>query len=208
MVLRDRPAVFFIQVGSNDGVQGDPIHDLILLNTGWSGIFIEPVRSVFQQLKRNYREAPRFVFENTAIGKEKEKVKFYYVSEKARTQRGNSLPFWFDQLGSFDRNHILKQLDGRLEPFIIEELIECVPMQEILDRNHVERFDLLHVDTEGFDCQVISQIDFTRYQPKVILYEHHHLSHEERQKVTSLLSSWGYRLSVYDGDTLAILEGK
>lgn len=29
------------------------------------------------------------------------------------------LPVWYDQLGSFDRQHIVKHLDGRLEPFIV-----------------------------------------------------------------------------------------
>jgi len=65
-----KPAVFFVQVGSNDGVQGDPIHDLIVSRESWRGIFIEPIDFLFQRLRKNYGEAERFVFENVAIALE------------------------------------------------------------------------------------------------------------------------------------------
>ena len=33
--LAGKQSVFFVQVGSNDGVQGDPIHRLIAMNPHW-----------------------------------------------------------------------------------------------------------------------------------------------------------------------------
>src|SRR5829696_1072602 len=56
--------VFFVQVGSNDGVQGDPIHDLIISRQNWRGIFIEPISFLFSRLRKNYGDSARFVFEN------------------------------------------------------------------------------------------------------------------------------------------------
>lgn len=197
-----KPAVFFVQVGSNDGVQGDPIHDLIVERESWRGIFIEPIDFLFQRLRGNYGEAERFIFENVAIGTEKGSKKFYYVSEKARSEL--DLPYWHDQLGSFDREHITRALGEQMHPYIVEEDIECLPLQDVLDRNGVEAIDLVHIDTEGFDYKVLSQIDLKRYKPSVILFEHHLLSDDEFAKAHKLLRSTGYRLLQYGNDTLAL----
>jgi FkbM family methyltransferase len=198
----DKPSVFFVQVGSNDGLQGDPIHDLIVSRKSWSGIFIEPIDFLFQRLRKNYGDAERFVFENVAIGTEKCSMKFYYVSEKAGTEL--DLPYWHDQLGSFDRTHITRALGDHLSPYIVEGDVECLPLQDVLDRNRVNAIDLLHIDTEGFDYKVLSQLDLKRYKPAVILFEHHLLPEDEFVKARKLLRGAGYRLLQYGNDILAV----
>lgn len=200
--LGNKTRVFFVQVGSNDGVKGDPIHDLIIGRKSWGGIFIEPVDFLFRRLRKNYGDADRFVFENVAIGTEKGSKKFYYVSEKAKDEL--ELPYWHDQLGSFDRNHIIRIFGDEMSPYIVEENVECLTLQDVLDRNRVCAIDLIHIDTEGFDYQVLSQIDITRYKPSIILFEHHLLSDEEFVKARKLLRRTGYRLLQYGNDTLAI----
>ena len=205
--LKSNNALFFVQVGSNDGVLGDPIHDLIIKHKNWRGMFIEPVPFLFERLKQNYKNSERFIFENVAISTEKGLRKFYYVSEKAQEEIGDNLPGWYDQLGSFDKNHILIHLKGALEPYIVEEEIETITMPELFERNQIEKIDLLHIDTEGFDYQVLSQIDFSRYKPQVVLYEHVHLSDDEKNAAESILRKYNYHYKTYDGkDTLAFIE--
>jgi FkbM family methyltransferase len=211
--LRGLTRVHFVQVGSNDGAQGDPIHRLIRRHRGWfglggwQGIFIEPVPYLYARLKANYGSARRFVFENVAIGEQAGTARFYYVSDRAKEGLGEELPYWYDQLGSFDRGHILKHLDGRLEPYIVEAELACLPLQAVLDRNHAERVDLLHIDTEGYDYQVLKQFDLARYRPRVVLYEHKHLPEDQQQAARALLGSQGYELRRRGGDTLAIRLG-
>jgi len=197
-----KPAVFFVQVGSNDGLQGDPIHDLIVSRENWSGIFIEPIDFLFQRLRRNYGAAERFIFENVAIGTEKGSKKFYYVSEKAKSEL--DLPYWHDQLGSFDKDHITRMMGDEMRPYIVEGDVECLPLQDVLDRNRVSTIDLLHIDTEGFDYKVLSQLDLKRYKPSVILFEHHLLTEDEFVKARKLLRRNGYRLFQYGNDILAM----
>lgn len=200
--LGSKPRVFFVQVGSNDGLQGDPIHDLIISRESWSGIFIEPIDFLFQRLRKNYGDAERFIFENVAIGTEKGSKKFYYVSEKARAEL--DLPYWHDQLGSFDRSHIIRALGEQMQPYIVEEDIECLPLQEVFNRNQVDAIDLIHIDTEGFDYKVLSQLDIERYKPSVILFEHHLLPDDEFAKARKLLRDAGYRMLQYGNDILAL----
>jgi FkbM family methyltransferase len=200
--IGNKADVFFVQVGSNDGVQGDPIHDLIIAREHWRGIFIEPINFLFCRLRNNYGDSERFVFENVAISNRSETKKFYYVSEKAKTEL--DLPYWHDQLGSFDKKHITRMLGDQMHPYIIEEDVECQPLQVILDRNRVDAIDLLHIDTEGFDYQVLSQVEFKRYKPSAILFEHHLLTDDEFFKARKLLRRSGYRLVQYGNDTLAL----
>lgn len=204
--LRGPGSLYFVQVGSNDGAQGDPIQRLIRRHRQWQGLFIEPVPRIFERLKANYGEDPRFQFANVAIGAERGEAAFYTVSEQAKAALGEELPYWWDQLGSFDRGHILKHLEGRLAPYIVEMRLPCLPLPALLDDLGVQRVDLLHIDTEGYDYQVLAQFDFQRHQPQLVLYEHQHLSAAERQLAAQLMQRQGYRLIPYLRDTLAVRD--
>lgn len=205
-ILKWKDSIFFVQIGSNDGLQGDPLHDIIITNKKWKGIFIEPVGYLFERLQRNYRNQDRFIFEKEAIAPSRGVVKFFYVSEKAKAELGDALPYWYDQLGSFDKNHILKQLEGMLEPYILTEEVITVPLQEVLDKHKATKVDLIHIDTEGYDYKVLSMIDFSKYKPFVILYEHMHLSDGEKKAAETLLKQHGYSCIQYDNDTLATIK--
>jgi FkbM family methyltransferase len=205
-VLEGRNNLTCVQVGSNDGVHGDPLHELIEDNRGWRALFIEPIPSIFARLKANYGDAARFAFANVAISDTSGPMRLFGVSERARCELGNSLPFWFDQLGSFNREHIVRHLDGILEPYIVELDVEAVTLNEVLRRHGIDRVDLLHCDTEGHDLVVLSSLDFARYRPLLVLYEHRHLSDEDRAKARSMLGSLGYSLREFEGDTLAVHE--
>ena len=58
--------VFFVQVGSNDGIRADPLYPWIIKYC-WRGILIEPVQYLFEKLKHNYRDREGLIFENAAI---------------------------------------------------------------------------------------------------------------------------------------------
>ena len=208
--LEQAEDVVFVQVGSNDGVQGDPLHPLIRAHPGWRGLLVEPVPYLFDRLRRNYSRLPsaqgRFSFENVAIAAEPGRRPFYYVSERAGALEGD-LPAWCEQLGSFEREHLLSHLEGRLAPHIVEQDVECATLSDVLERNRVGRLDLLHIDTEGHDHQILLQLDWSRWRPRVILFEVIHLTEQERTEAAALMRSEGYRLSLLGYDVLARHEG-
>jgi len=199
-VFNNKPA-FFIQVGSNDGMSGDPLHDLIMVNPLWRGIFIEPVDYVFQRLIQNYGSSERFIYEQIAIAEETGEREFYYVSEQASQDPGT--PRLADKLGSFDRSHITKHASS-LEKYIISKTVRCEPLGSVLSRHKVTDIDIVHVDVEGYDYHVLCQIDFGRYNPRLILFEHAHLKEDEVRKSHELLTSNGYKLINCGLDTMAI----
>jgi FkbM family methyltransferase len=57
----------FLQIGANDGVRDDPLHHIIR-RYQLSGLLIEPLPDLFEQLKANYADCSGLSFECCAIG--------------------------------------------------------------------------------------------------------------------------------------------
>lgn len=193
--------IFFIQVGSNDSSYGDPLRSF-MLDERWCGIMIEPVDYVFKRLCSKYGDYGRFKLENVAIAEVNGFKDFYYVEET-----DSPLPVWYDQIGSFSLSHVLKHIDfiPELEQRIRKTQVECITFEELCNRNSVRTVDLIHIDTEGFDYEVLKMIDIDRFQPSLILYEHKHLSDSDRISARSLLSARGYQLLQLNSmDTVAV----
>ena len=68
---------FFVKVGANDGVTGDPCSDILLASSRWKGLLIEPVPYCFNLLKRNFGDPARFSLEQVAIGAKMGEASFY-----------------------------------------------------------------------------------------------------------------------------------
>lgn len=194
-------STFLVQIGSNDGKTGDPFFELLQNNKNWQALFVEPIPHIYERLQKNYPDTSRFTCENVAINNGK-KMTFYGVDKKAKLALPD-LPYWFDQLGSFNKNHILKHFDGALAPYLLAIELEGLTLPDLLTRNTITVIDILHIDTEGYDWKILSQLDLSKFQPRFILFEHNHLSQEERNASTQFLAP-EYHLFEIGIDTLAV----
>jgi FkbM family methyltransferase len=197
------PHPVFVKVGANDGVSGDPVSDILLADERWKGLLIEPVPYVFDRLRTNFRDSRRFSLEQVAIGASIGQAAFYYVDAKAAATIPD-LPDWCDQLGSFDKNHITKHLDGSLTPFIVESMVEVRPLADVLQRNGMRDAHLLHIDTEGYDYEILKTVDLTHEAPWAILVEHRHLPNPQKAEMLLLLRNHGYSVDDCGTDYFAI----
>ncbi len=196
--LEGLAAVSAVQIGSNDGSTGDPVNNLILRNPGWTGLFVEPVPFLFERLRKNYPSEARLRFENVAISDKVGSLPFYYLSPEAGRVNPD-LPEWFDQLGSFDREHIASKFGNSMDQFIVEAMIPTVSLEAVLKRNGVEKVDLLHIDTEGHDWVILKQFDLPRFRPRVILFEHKHLREQDKKRACDFLGK-EYRIKNLGAD--------
>lgn len=182
-----------VQIGSNDGKTGDPLHDLIKSND-WNVTFVEPIPYLFEKLVSNYGIEQRFKFIQKAIGVGK--CNLYFIDKQAGLDL--NLPVWYDQLGSFYIEHILKHFGESIKPYIRHIEIDTIDLNQVL----TEQVDLLHIDTEGYDWGVLQQLDRTKYDPKVILFEHKHLSEMDYKLCEAFLT--GYELFKLEDDTICL----
>lgn len=199
-VSHARPRVRFIQVGSNDGEQQDPLHDAIR-RFGWAGIMVEPVPFVFERLQRTSGALPGVALENVAIAGSDGEAAFHHLSPAT----DGEVPAWYDGLGSFSldvirsHRHAIPDIDDR----IVTTVVPTMTFDSLCAAHGVDRLDVLHVDTEGYDGEILRLVDFERLRPIVVVYEHHHLAPEDRAACRALLEAWGYDLVEYGLDTWA-----
>src|SRR5579859_1496536 len=200
----------FMQIGSNDGLTNDLIRNLVIEND-WEGVVIEPVRFVFDKLPLNYREAKgRIFFENIAISDKQGSQVFYEIREQKDI---SGLPSWYDQLSSFNKEIILKHKSviPNIEEMISEVMIQTDTVENVLQKYGIQKVDVIHMDTEGYDAQIIAGINFSRIKPDIILFENRHLSQDDFRKTCKKLIKNGYVNFYNYTDTLAIqssLAGK
>jgi FkbM family methyltransferase len=176
---------FIVQIGSNDGKSNDPLNNLILRRKKWRALFVEPVPYLFDQLKKAYPKDRDFLFENVAINKG-ERLPFYWLDQSAK-KNIPSLPAWYSQLGSFNRQHIIKHFGYAIEPYIITTDIEGISLQTLFSRNNLQKIDVLQIDTEGYDWEILSQLDLKSIVPVLIIFEHFHLSPATKQQAIEFL---------------------
>ncbi len=143
-----KQSVFFVQVGSNDGLSGDPIYSFITQGQAeWRGLLIEPVPYLYDRLKANYRKQKnKLIFENVAIDHQSGSKTLYRI---AGTTALSETP-WYEQIGSFDKTLVEKQkqyienFDNRL----IEEQVVTITFSGLMERHNIQKIDLIHIDTE------------------------------------------------------------
>ena len=83
---------FFVKIGANDGVTGDPIVAVLINDRRWRGLLIEPVDYCFEKLRHNYTDLHRFTLMRVAVGDGPSVATFYYVDEAAK-KRSSRPPF-------------------------------------------------------------------------------------------------------------------
>ncbi|MEO0778363.1 MAG: FkbM family methyltransferase [Bacteroidota bacterium] len=189
--------VFFMQVGTNDGATSDPFFRHIRLN-GWRGILIEPLEQEFQQLQNNHKNNPQLIFENVAISNREETKPFYSIDNSK-----GELPFWVNKLSSFDPQIPQEVCDLYEQAVMISKEVHCTTINALLDKHGVAQLDLLLTDTEGYDAEILKTIDFERVRPKMLIYEHRHLSPADYELTLNLLRPLGYHLFKDEYDTVA-----
>jgi len=192
---------FFIQIGANDGKSGDPIHKYVKEHK-WKGILVEPVPHVFKRLQENYKGTEGLIFVNAAVDSQDGYRTFY------RLRENEELPGWYDMVGSFSKAVILKHrtvLPG-FDKHLISEPVRCISFTSLLKEFQVKKIDLLHLDTEGYDFEIIKLIPFGVLKPNLIYYEHVHLGVKGNADCVKLLTHNGYRVVKMKMDALAYFE--
>ena len=198
------PAAVFVEVGANDGDQHDHIAALIREHS-WRGVMVEPVPYVFARLSRNYGGVERVALENAAIADTDGHRAFYHLAPVAdHVQEG--LPQWYDGIGSFSRTAVVDH--ARLIPDIERRLVEtdvpCLTFESLCEKHGLTDVDLVVVDTEGYDHEILRNIDFARFRPALVVYEHYHLPIGQRHATRDLMHVSGYRTMPEGFDTWCV----
>jgi FkbM family methyltransferase len=208
-----------VQVGANDGVVNDPLHDFLMKHRDRTEVLlVEPQPYLIPILAANYKEHPAHRIENLAVG-ERGTLLLHTIDERywheCTPPYADGWPAYRAPTGvsSSDREIVLSFLRryyrGKLpvEDLIVTFSSECMPLDDLMERaGFCAGVDVLQVDCEGFDDEVLYHASLERLTPKLINFEETHLTSERLATLSRALTELGYTLQSTGNDVLAIRE--
>src|SRR5262245_45056545 len=193
------PQATFIQIGAHNGLSSDFLMaPAITRRRGWSGILVEPIPELFDQLELRYVDRSRFRLVRAAI------TDHDGVVDLATVIGASDMPEWTDQLSSIHPEVLLahlKQWPGMEDAMHMVTVPAMTFAQLASDIDHL---DVLAIDTEGHDAVILDQVDLVRWQLAAVVFEHKHLSSVDRARCNARLERAGFTLTSGVEDTLAL----
>jgi FkbM family methyltransferase len=186
--------VFFVEIGANDGISADPLHSFIIKKK-WSGVYVEPQKAIFEKLLKNFEGVDNLFFENIAITETESDFTLYVPKDKTITNYSGiaSLTPESGVLARFDRSEIE------------EQTVKGKPLDYLIDKFDLKNKKILFllIDVEGYEKTLILGMDFSKFSPNYILFEHAHMSYDTHRHINGYLAKNGYKIYIDKFDTLA-----
>jgi FkbM family methyltransferase len=193
-----------LQVGANDGLLDDPVYHVIEA-LSLTAILVEPLSDRLEKLRRNYSSRHNIHFENVAVSTESGEAQMFRINPAAK-----HLPEWVQGIASFDKSTLLKHrhwpsVKGkRFDQYVESVRVPVVTISQLLQKHSgIPKVIALQVDTEGHDFAVLRSAIDAECLPRVINYEHKHLTYSDQVSCRDLLSSRGYSFLANQIDTIA-----
>jgi FkbM family methyltransferase len=201
------PRAQFVEIGSNDGEQHDHLRPFIL-DRDWRGVMVEPVPYVFARLEANYRGVAGVALENAAIADRDGTLPFYHLVDASDEAR-RDLPDWYDGIGSFSREAVLSHAAHMpdVEERIVTAQVPALSFDSLCRKHGLGTVNLVLIDTEGYDSAIVRSIDFDVWRPELLVYEHYHLSADERSAAAEHVRGQGYETMEEGFDTFCLRAG-
>ena len=152
--------ITLVQIGANDGVDHDPVREIVYSDSRIKGLLVEPQQGAFSRLQQTYKpliESGRVSLLNKAVFERECRVKLY----KNAAENGT------DGHSSF----LLRQNDPytHFQDDVYEE-VDAITVTQLLTIAN-SPIDVLVVDTEGYDSTIVQCLLDTRSRPGVLFFE-------------------------------------
>jgi FkbM family methyltransferase len=175
-----------IQIGANDGVSHDHLNNIIK-KFRLESLLLEPIESYFLELKKNYLNFSNVKIENSALSVNNDisflyKVNPEYFKIYGTISRG---------ISSFDKSHLIKH--GIKAKHIVKEKVNQISFNQLLIKYNIINFDLLLIDTEGYDINIVNDfcIKIKTIRP-FLVFEWSHIKNVELCNTLNLLIKNNY----------------
>ena len=202
--IEARPAFSVLQVGAYDGISNDALHALLGPYDHVRAVLLEPQPGPFASLQKRWEGSTRVFPIRAALSDTTGERPLYVIADAFKHRH----PFP-DQVSSFYRSRVeaaCSRYVWRPSPdFITSVAVPTIDWATLVQR--YGRFDFVAIDAEGYDAEILGQIDLEHAPPDFILYEHVLLPRRVQTRCEQRLASCGYFVTrVSQNDTLASLS--
>jgi FkbM family methyltransferase len=158
---------------------------------------------IFNKLVINYSAFKnKLIFKNIGISLEKE-INLYKSKIKSLSD-----DIYESSVASSNKNITANQLGKNISD--IEKIaVPCLTLDEVIIENSFQEFDILQIDTEGYDLNILKTIDLSKYSPTIIQFEHGHLTVNDCSLIAEHLSLSNYQIywGGHTSDSVALKKG-
>jgi FkbM family methyltransferase len=163
---------YFVEFGATNGLDLSNTH-LLEKEFGWSGIVAEPAVRWHEALKAN-RSCH---VETNCVWRESNKELTFNEVEFGE----------FSTIDSYSSLDVLSDVRRHGKTYSVN----TISLNDMLDKYDAPgRMDYLSIDTEGSEYDILSSLNFDKYQFATISCEHNYTP--LREKIFSLLTKYGY----------------
>ena len=170
-LLKFKRGGFYIDIGAYHPRQFS--NTMRFYQRGWHGLNVDAMPG---SMKLFNRLRPRDINVEAGLSSSNEEMTYYIFKEKA--------------LNTFDESSLERLRQDGFVP-IKKISISSYTIMQILDKyvDKNQEIDFMDIDVGGFDEKVISQMDFRKYHPNIIMLE------KQGMENNSILEDNGYKLS-------------
>lgn len=167
-----------LDVGASDGTSYSNTRRL--MESGWSGVFVEPDYEAFSKLRELYRGNPKAKLINCAVGEAHGLAEFFKHPNAVFSTMSAE---WKDRL-------------PHLAPWNPPYLVATVPLSSLFQYGP---YDYINIDVEGWDEKLVRLLTPSQVAAsKVISAEY--VSVEERNRMVALFSALGFTRVICDNN--------
>tara|TARA_Y200000002_G_scaffold370753_1_gene366620 strand:- start:17 stop:628 length:612 start_codon:yes stop_codon:yes gene_type:complete len=197
-----------VVLGAHIGVH---IKDEITKIKNSSILLVEPVPHNLEAIKKNLSEFDNIYIEPVAISSINEKKNFYFVKNSSISKLKKH---WASGIGSFNKSHLLNHKSKRF--LIKDEDIEKVSIQTIRFKDLTKKYsiteiDKILIDVEGFEYEILNDIDLNETKINSILFEYKHFdgyfkTGEKLEKILKKFEENNYKTSKVDEENILAIK--
>ncbi len=199
--------VRLIQVGANDGVMGDPVHEIVKQENVTSCL-VEPAPPVFARLAETYRSYANVTCVQTAIVPDAgvHSVEFYSFAPRPGLHWDDVYSAW----SSTTREHLEKfrPFVPDFDALVTSAHVPATTLTALFRATGWPTVDLLQVDVEGLDVALVGSIPFDDWAPRIVQFEHIHSDRAPLMALLARVRAAGYRTFSHGFDTLCVGEAE
>ena len=175
-----------IQIGANDGILNDHVHNVIK-KFKLKSLLLEPIKNYFLDLKKNYFNYDNIKFENSALSVNNE-ILFLYKVDPRHSEKYGGLSAG---ISSFYKQHLLKH--GIKDKHIVQEKVDQISFDQLLKKHKITSFDLLLIDTEGYDSYIVNDffLKIKDIRP-IIIFEWSHITKFDLENTLNTMKKNNY----------------
>jgi FkbM family methyltransferase len=175
-----------VQIGANDGVSHDHLHNIIK-KFQLKSLLLEPIKKYFLDLQNNYLNFDNVKIENSALSVNNEIIFLYMVNPEYSNKYGTIS----SGISSFYKKHLIRH--GIKKKHIVQEKVNQISFDALLQKYNFKSFDLLLIDTEGYDCQIVNDffLKIKKIRP-IIIFEWSHIKNSELEDTLYIIIKNNY----------------